>query len=113
MWNRRDFHLINILENGRKFSVMPLLTEISSPLSELSAFGAPKSDRKFIVHADNTRPHTARRLINFLKDNRIETASRPPCSCDITPSDFYLSGYVKGCLASQSFVDAEEPFEAV
>jgi hypothetical protein len=73
----------------------------------------PESDRKFIVHADNARPHTARHLINFLKDNRIETASRPPYLRDLAPSDFYLFGYVKVCLAGRSFVDADEPFEAV
>jgi hypothetical protein len=31
----------------------------------------------------------------------------------MAPSDFYLSGHVKGCLASRSFVDAEELCETV
>jgi hypothetical protein len=43
----------------------------------------------------------------------MKTVPHPPYSPDITPSDFYLFGYVKGCLAGRSLVDAEEFFEAV
>jgi hypothetical protein len=38
----------------------------------------------------------------------MKTAANPAYSPDITPSDFYFIGYVKGCLTGRSFVDAEE-----
>jgi hypothetical protein len=36
-----------------------------------------------------------------------------PCSPDLTPSDFYLFGHVKRCLADLSFKDADQLLAAV
>jgi hypothetical protein len=65
------------------------------------------------VHGDNARPHTARLSVEFFVGNGMKTASYPPCSPNIAPSDFCLFGYGKGYLGGCSFVDAEELFEAV
>jgi histone-lysine N-methyltransferase SETMAR len=66
-----------------------------------------------IIHAENAWPHIARLTVAFFEDNRMKMESHPPYSPDIAPSDFYLFGYVKGCLACRSFMYAEELFEAV
>jgi hypothetical protein len=38
----------------------------------------------------------------------MKSASHPPYSPDLAPSDFYLFGYVKRCLAGLSFEDADQ-----
>jgi hypothetical protein len=65
------------------------------------------------MHADDARPHTAQLSAQFFEQNKMKTAPHPPHSHDLTTSDFYLFGYVKGCLASFRFESAYEPLEAV
>jgi hypothetical protein len=91
---------------------MHYITETLSPLSEWCASDAPESNHKLIVHADSTHAQIARLSVEFLEENRMKPALHPPCSPDIALSDFYLLGYVKGCLAGRLFVDSEELFEA-
>jgi hypothetical protein len=78
VWNRRGFHLINVLEDGRKFKAMHYVTGVLSPLSEWSALDTPESDCKLIVHANNARPHSARPSVEFFEDNRMKTVPYHP-----------------------------------
>jgi histone-lysine N-methyltransferase SETMAR len=66
-----------------------------------------------LVHADNARPHTAQLSVQYFKENRIKSAPYPPYSPDLAPSNFYLFGYVKICLACFSFEDADQLLAAV
>jgi hypothetical protein len=43
----------------------------------------------------------------------MKSAPHPPCSPDLAPSDFYLFGYVKRCLAGLSFEDVDQILAAV
>jgi hypothetical protein len=43
----------------------------------------------------------------------MKSAPHPPYSHDFTPSDFYLSEYVKRCLAGLSFENADQLLAAV
>jgi hypothetical protein len=43
----------------------------------------------------------------------MKSAPHPPYSLDLAPSDFYLFGYVKRCLAGLSFEDADQRLAAV
>jgi hypothetical protein len=43
----------------------------------------------------------------------MKSAPHPPSSPDLTPSDFYLFGHVKRCLAGLSFEDADQFLAAV
>jgi hypothetical protein len=43
----------------------------------------------------------------------MKQAPHPPYSPDLAPSDFYLFGYVKGCLAGHSFESADALFGMV
>jgi hypothetical protein len=63
-----------------------------------------------IVYADNARPHTAAAATSqkFMEENGMIRAPHPYYSPDLTPSDFYLFGYVKHCLRGQSFETADD-----
>jgi hypothetical protein len=66
-----------------------------------------------LVHADNVRPHTAKLSTQYFTENRRQLAPHPPHSPDLAPSDFYLFGHVKRCLAGLSFDDADQLLAAV
>ncbi|GFV22571.1 uncharacterized protein TNCV_2077631 [Trichonephila clavipes] len=67
-------------------------------------------DQELRFQQDGATCHTARATINLLKDtfgdhliSRFGPVNRPPRSCDLTPLDYFLWGYVK------SVVYADEP----
>jgi hypothetical protein len=51
--------------------------------------------------------------LNIFNENRIKSEPHPPYSPDLAPSDFYLFGYVKRCLAYLSFDDADHILAAI
>ncbi|GFX25231.1 putative DD41D transposase [Trichonephila clavipes] len=58
--------------------------------------------QKLWFQQDGAICHTARATINLLKDT-FWTLNWPPRSCDLTPLDYFLWGYVK------SLVYADKP----
>jgi histone-lysine N-methyltransferase SETMAR len=113
VWNPRGFHLILVLENGRKVNARYYITETLEPLSQWRSIEAVGTERKLLVHADNARPYTAKLSTQYFNKNRMKSAPHPPYSPDLVPSDFYLFGYVKRCLAGLSFEDADQLLAAV
>jgi hypothetical protein len=105
--------LIDVLAKGHKSNAAYFLTEILSSLSKWRSARAKEDKQKLIMHTDNARPHTAQPSAQFFGQYRMKTAPHPPQSVDIAPSDFYLFGHVKGCLAALSCERADELFEAV
>jgi histone-lysine N-methyltransferase SETMAR len=71
------------------------------------------NERKLLVHADNARPHTAKLSTQYFNENQTKPAPHPLYSPDLAPSDFYLFGNVKRCLAGLSFEDADQLLAAV
>jgi hypothetical protein len=108
VWNTRGFHLIKVLEKGRKFNTSHYITQILEPLSQWRSIGPTGNERKLLVHADNGRPHTAKPSTQYFNENRMKSASHPPYSPDLAPLDFYLFGYVKRCLAGLSFENVDQ-----
>jgi hypothetical protein len=66
-----------------------------------------------IVYADNARPQTAAASQEFMEENELERATRPPYSLVLAPSDFYLFGDVKHRLRGQSFEAVDELFSSL
>jgi hypothetical protein len=74
---------------------------------------AASNERKVLVHADNARLHTAKLSAQYFNENRMKSAPHSVYSPDLAPSDFYLFGYAKRCLADLSFEDADQLVAAV
>jgi histone-lysine N-methyltransferase SETMAR len=113
VWNPRGFHLIKVLENGRKFNTGYYIAQILEPLSQWRSIEATGNERKLLVQTDNARPHTARLSTQYFNENRMKSGPHPPYSHDLAPSDFDLFGYVKRCLAGLSFEDADQLLAAI
>jgi hypothetical protein len=80
VWNPRGFHLIKILENGRKFNAGYYIADILEALSQWCSIEAAGNERKLLVHADNACPHTAKLLILCFNENRMKSAPHPRSS---------------------------------
>jgi hypothetical protein len=60
VWNPRGFHLIKVLEKGRKCKAGYYIAEVVESLSQCRSTEAAGNERKLLVHADNARPRTAK-----------------------------------------------------
>jgi histone-lysine N-methyltransferase SETMAR len=105
--------VIKVLKKDRKFNAGYYIAEMLKPLSQWRSIKAAGKERKWLVHADNTRPHTAKLSTQYFNENRMKLEPHPPYSPDLAPSDFYLFRYVKRCLACLSFEDADQLLAAV
>jgi hypothetical protein len=85
VWNLRGFHLIKVLEKGRKFNAGYYIAEILEPSSQWHSIEAAGNKRKLLVHADNARPHTAKSSTQYFNEIRMKSAPHPPYSLDLTP----------------------------
>jgi histone-lysine N-methyltransferase SETMAR len=113
VWNPRGFYLIKVLEKGRKFNNGYHIAELLKPLSQWRSIEAAGNERKLLLHADNARRHTAKLSTQYFSESRMKSVPHPPYSHDLAPSDFYLFGYVKRCLAGLSFEEADQLLAAV
>jgi hypothetical protein len=93
------------------FNACYSIAEILKPLSQWHSIEAAGRERKLLVHADNARPHPAKLSTQYFNKNRMKSAPHSPYSPGLAPSEFYLFGYVKKCLASLSFDDADQLLE--
>ncbi|GFT26581.1 uncharacterized protein TNCV_3604151 [Trichonephila clavipes] len=80
---------------------IPFMKQISADFGKIDTLRAVVPTRRY---------HTARATIDLLKDtfgdrliSRFEPVNWPPRSCDLTPLDYFLWGYVK------SLVYADKP----
>jgi hypothetical protein len=78
VWNLRGFHLIKVLEKGRKFNACYYIAEILKPLSQWCSIEAAGKERKLLMHADNARPHTAKLSTQYFNENQMKSAPHPP-----------------------------------
>jgi hypothetical protein len=89
------------------------VTQILDTLSKWRRTQVGRTNRKLIGHVDNARPHTAKMTLQFMEQNSMQRAPRPAYSPDLSPSDFYLFGYVKQLLSGCQFADQDSLLQAV
>jgi hypothetical protein len=65
------------------------------------------------VHTCNARPHTAKKVAEFVAGNGVKRVSHPPYPLDLTPCAFYLFGWIKGRLAGASFEELDHPLQEI
>jgi histone-lysine N-methyltransferase SETMAR len=104
------FPLIVALPKGRTFNAEYYR---NNSLAALAQFQLEDDRRKFVVHADDARAHTAQKCRTFCEENGLRLAPHPPYSPDLAPSDFFLFYYVKDCLKGMVFPSYEELFDAI
>jgi hypothetical protein len=92
IWNPHGFHVIQSLPKGIKWTGSYYSDNI---LSQIAALWDTGRDREMIIHADDAGPHVAKYVTEYMDHNSLKRAPHPLSLPDLTPSDFYLFGYVK------------------
>jgi transposase len=110
VWNPLRFHFLDALAKGSTFNTE--YYRVNS-LTEFLPLRSHVNGRRLVIHADNARPHTARKCQNFCEENRLSLAVHPPYSAELASSDFFLSGHVRYCLQGIVFASREEWFAAI
>jgi histone-lysine N-methyltransferase SETMAR len=104
-WNPLGFHLLDALPKGNTFNVKYYLVNL---LTEFLPLHPEVDGRRLVIHADNKRPHIARKYRVFCKENLVRLAVYPAYSPNLAPSDFFLFGHIKHCLRGIAFPSREE-----
>jgi hypothetical protein len=74
----RGFHLIKVLDKGRKFNAGYYSAGALDSLSQWRPIEAAGNERKLLVHADNARLHTTKLSTQYFRENRMKSAPHPP-----------------------------------
>jgi hypothetical protein len=113
VWNPSGFYLIKFLPKGFKFNASYYVTQNLDPLSVQRGTQIGRTNRKLIVRADNTRPHTAKVTLDFRERNTMKRVPHPLYSPDLALSDFDLFGHVKQLLRVYGFADRKARLHAI
>jgi transposase len=109
-WNPLGFRLLDALPQGNTFNAEYYRVTI---LRELPPLHPQVDGRRLVIHADNARPHIARKCRVFCEGNRLRLVVHQPCSLDLIPFDFFLFAYIKRCLRGTAFPSREELLAAI
>jgi histone-lysine N-methyltransferase SETMAR len=99
-WNPQGFHFVDALPKGQKVKPNYYIDRILQSLLESRSTGRGPD---LIIHADNARPHTIRKIFEFCQENRLEMAPYPPYSPNLALSDFFLFERVEDILEGAEF----------
>lgn len=114
MWGLRGPVVLLGLEVGESFNSSYVKNKLLPALEAKIREDRPVQGLKgIILHWDNARPHTSAMTRGELHDLGIRLLPHPPYSPDIAPSDFFLFGYLKHCLAGRTFRSSAELLEEV
>jgi hypothetical protein len=111
--------MICVLSKGQKFNIEyfrdEILAEIFAEILAEIQRGRPTGTgedgrRSIVLHYDNARPHTTRRVDAYLVANQMTRVLHLVFSPDLASSDFYLFGKLKAVLNGSSFENKDEPF---
>jgi hypothetical protein len=83
----RGFHLINAMPRGEKFSGRYFIDKI---VVSICAQLIPTGRYKLVIHADSSRYHNAKMVLDFMSQKQAQFAPHPPYSPGFAPSDFSL-----------------------
>jgi hypothetical protein len=100
VWNPREFHLVKVLEKGRKFNTGYYIAEILEPLSQWRSIEAAGNGRKLLMRADNARPHTAKLSTQYVNENRMKSAPHRPSL--ISPRRTFISSGISRDVSQTS-----------
>lgn len=76
-WNVNGFPIVKVLPDNEKFTAEYFMNEILEELYKETKQIQSRGYRKVVVHYDNARPHTARKVIRYLEEHHMKKAPHP------------------------------------
>ena len=114
IWGVYDIYLIDFLPENESFNSEYFIQNILIPISsEKTKIWSDSIRRKIWLHLDNSPIHNSKVSMEKTFELGFKRAPHPAFSPDISPTDFFLWGYVKDKLKGSRFNDADELLEAI
>jgi hypothetical protein len=95
VWRVTGFHVVKLPPKGGTSKASSYTDEILSEIVCWREAQRGSTNRKLVVHANNTRAHPAGRTMRSLEACGMVRAPHPRYSPDLAPPDFFLFGYFK------------------
>jgi hypothetical protein len=97
VWNPSGFHVVKALPKWSKFNAQYYTNNIRVAISDWRRLSWRTQQGKLWLwlDADNARPHARKVSTDYITRHEMKRAPHPPDSQGLTPSDFFLFGYVK------------------
>lgn len=94
---------VHALDKGQKLDRYYYIENCLRPVIKEMRQERPKSGTHGLklLH-DNAKPHSAKEVKDYLKQEGINLVPHPPYSPDLSPSDFWLIDYIKRNLEDQT-----------
>ena len=108
-FSTRGFLLINLMPQGQKFNSKYMCNTILSNLkTNYEVVRKNAKSKGTYLHMDNAKPHNSQMTKAFIQNLGMNRLPHPAYSPDISPSDFWLFGYLKEKLEGTSHTNENE-----
>jgi histone-lysine N-methyltransferase SETMAR len=104
-WGVSEVPVLSFLNRGEGMTAARFHEIVLKPLIKLNE--SRPSDNKLLLHWDNAPAHTAKVTKAVVRKEQLKILPQPPYSPDLSPSDFFLFGYVKSQLRGKKCKDSE------
>jgi len=100
--------LIVMKDEDQKINAEYFIANVLSYLTELCDEEVPPVGLNWLIHFDNARPHTAKKVNDFLEGTTLKKLLHPPYSPDLAHCDFGIFGTVKQKLVGIECTTCDE-----
>jgi histone-lysine N-methyltransferase SETMAR len=95
LWSANGIHsLVDIPKRESDNSSFFCFVVVPSLVEDICSGSRRRSLKGFYVHLDNARPHNSRKSNDCLQGTKARRMPQPAYSPDLTPSDFFLFGFL-------------------
>jgi hypothetical protein len=108
IWPVHEIHILVDVPKGASYkSAFFYDVVVPSLIADIGSHSGRKSLKCLYVHLDNARPHNSRQSIDCLQATKARRMAQSAYSPGLTPSDFFLFGYLKQKLQEVHIPDRE------
>lgn len=105
-FNGNSLLCFDMLPKGKKYNQEYFINNIIEEIKENTDGDDTQMDfKKIMVHMDNCRVHTGKKVTQKLSNLKVKTIPHPAYSPDISPCDFWLFGFLKKSLEDKEILD--------
>ncbi|KAA6313285.1 MAG: putative mariner transposase, partial [Streblomastix strix] len=110
-WGAEQMFHVHSLPKGKSMTSTTFVQDVLNHLVVKMEDENYSVDEPIYIHYDNATSHNSSNTKEFLKQFKLTRIAHPPYTTDLSPSDFYLFGYLKGKLKGSQFKTVEECVE--
>jgi histone-lysine N-methyltransferase SETMAR len=107
------FWVVHYLMDGLTMDTDTFINTLLKPLNEEFATCRSPRDPSIQLHMDNAPCHRSSRTTAELEAMNVHPVPHPPYSPDLSPSDFFLFGHLKGHLRGFMFPNSDTLMDEV